>query len=109
MHIAFYINITGPTNEHKANRQQVFYDFHNISKQMQDNINKEGILALVTEANGNGGQIIFMCKRFNLLVVLTGGNYNRRDNFHGYWGAIDSVFAALQCGPEEFSFPCLHS
>ena len=72
-------------------------------------INKEGILALVTEANGNGGQIIFMCKRFNLLVVLTGGNYNRRDNFHGYWGAIDSVFAALQCGPEEFSFPCLHS
>jgi hypothetical protein len=36
---------------------------------------------MVDEANGNGGQIIFMCKRFNLMVVFTGGNYNKTDFF----------------------------
>jgi len=74
------------------------------------NINKENIPAMVTEANGNGGQSIFMCKRFNLMVVFTGGNYNRTDFFHNYFEAIGNyVFAAIQCGPEKFSFPCPHS
>ena len=31
------------------------------------------------EANGNGGQIIAVSKDFNSIIVITAGNYNRRD------------------------------
>lgn len=31
----------------------------------------------IIEAKGNGGQSIFFCKSLNLLVVTTGGNYNK--------------------------------
>jgi CubicO group peptidase (beta-lactamase class C family) len=34
----------------------------------------------IVEAKGNGGQSIFFCKSLNLVVVTTGGNYNRADN-----------------------------
>ncbi len=34
----------------------------------------------IIEAKGNGGQSIFFCNSFNLLVVTTGGNYNQADN-----------------------------
>jgi CubicO group peptidase (beta-lactamase class C family) len=42
----------------------------------------------VSEANGNGGQIIFFCKPLNLLVVFTGGNYDRRDIVNNYYSAL---------------------
>ncbi len=32
-----------------------------------------------TEASGNGGQIIAINKTFNTVIVITAGNYNRRD------------------------------
>lgn len=34
----------------------------------------------VVEAKGNGGQSIFICKPLNLIVVTTGGNFNKVDD-----------------------------
>ena len=34
----------------------------------------------IVEAKGNGGQSIFFCKSLNLIVVVTGGNYNKSDD-----------------------------
>jgi hypothetical protein len=51
----------------------------------------------ITEANGNGGQIIFMCKRLHVLIVFTGGNYNRRDIVNNYFTAIkDYILPAIK-------------
>lgn len=33
----------------------------------------------ISEAKGNGGQAIFFCKKLNLMVVTTAGNYNNWD------------------------------
>ncbi len=37
----------------------------------------------IIEAKGNGGQSVFLCRSLGLLVVTTGGNYNRPKN-HAY-------------------------
>ena len=34
----------------------------------------------IIEAMGNGDQSILFCKKLNLLVVTTGGNYNKSTN-----------------------------
>jgi len=34
----------------------------------------------IAEAKGNGGQSVFFCKSLNLMVITTGGNYNKADN-----------------------------
>jgi CubicO group peptidase (beta-lactamase class C family) len=42
-----------------------------------DLINEEPLTTV--EANGNGGQIIAINKKYNMVIVITAGNYNRRD------------------------------
>lgn len=34
----------------------------------------------IAEAKGNGGQSIFVCRSLNLLLITTGGNYNKADS-----------------------------
>ena len=46
----------------------------------------KGKLLTTIEALGNGGQIIAINKIFNTVIVLTAGNYNRRDMT---WGVSD--------------------
>ena len=42
-----------------------------------DEINGEPVTTV--EASGNGGQIIAVCKNYDMIIVITAGNYNRRD------------------------------
>ncbi len=42
-----------------------------------DEINGEPVTTV--EANGNGGQIIAINKKYNMVIVITAGNYNNRD------------------------------
>lgn len=42
----------------------------------------------ITEAKGNGGNSIFLCKKLNLLVVVTAGNYNN-------WKIKNNTYAAF--------------
>jgi CubicO group peptidase (beta-lactamase class C family) len=39
-----------------------------------------GRMIEIAEAKGNGGQSIFFCKSLNLLLITTGGNYNKADS-----------------------------
>ena len=42
----------------------------------------------ISEAKGNGGQAIFFCKKLNLMVVTTAGNYNN-------WSIVNNPHEAL--------------
>ncbi len=44
----------------------------------KDTINNQPLK--IIEAKGNGGQSIFICNQLQLLVVTTGGNYNKADD-----------------------------
>lgn len=90
-------------NNGKFNSSQII-DSNWINESLQSHIDRRGISRLnikdggfgyaiwiyndtvqrtkveIVEAKGNGGQSIFLCRSLNLLVVTTGGNYNRPDN-----------------------------
>jgi CubicO group peptidase (beta-lactamase class C family) len=42
-----------------------------------DVINGEPVTSV--EANGNGGQVIAINKKYNMVVVITAGHYNKKD------------------------------
>lgn len=49
----------------------------------------------IIEAKGNGGQSIFICRQFNLILVTTGGNYNSSDD-NGYQMLVKYILPAMK-------------
>ena len=62
---------------------------------LRTNTTANGPLSLV-QANGNGGQVIFIDKKENMVVVVTAGNYNdwglRKTSQHIY---MDFIYPAI--------------
>jgi CubicO group peptidase (beta-lactamase class C family) len=56
----------------------------------------EGKKVTYAQAQGNGGQIIIIDKQYDLVLVITSGNYNQRDIGKSSWHInIDFVYPAL--------------
>lgn len=49
----------------------------------------------IIEAKGNGGQSIFICRQYKLILITTGGNYNSSDD-NGYLMLTKYVLPALK-------------
>ena len=58
-----------------------------------DTLNRQPVE--VIEAKGNGGQSIFFCRKINLLIVTTGGNYNK-DSSESFLMLVKFILPSIQ-------------